>query len=167
VSDAAARQASDPSSRATVREPMLDPVTHDVRSRLVGVLFWIVLPVLAGYFLLHAIDGYHANAHRKPSGLTGTFLVTNRSCFGNVCQTAGTFVSDDGTFRENNVLGDYRWRVGERHHIVYKRDSPTLSLAPRWNPTATVVGATGGVILLALWATFLIGWLLGRRRPHP
>lgn len=145
--------------------PILDPVAHDARSRMVGIAFWVVLPVIAVVMVIRAMHDYNHQAHRRPAGLTGTFVVTNRSCFGNVCQSAGTFTSDDGTFREANLLGDYRWNVGERHHTAYKPDTGIIALPATWNPTATVLGASGGLLFLALWAYFLLAWLVRRRAP--
>lgn len=147
---------------------LLDPVAHDVRSRMFGLAFWVVLPLIALTAVGHGVQDYRTHAHRRPPGISGTFLVTNRSCFGNVCQSAGTFTSDDRTLREPNLLGDYRWNVGERHRAAYKPDTGIISLAARFDPTPDVLGTAGGLLYLMLWGYFLLNWARNlRRRPRP
>jgi hypothetical protein len=143
---------------------MLDPMVHDVRSRMFGLAFWMVLPLIAVTTVGHAMTDYAHNVNRRPPGLSGTFIVTNRSCFGNVCQTAGTFVSDDRTLREPNLLGYFSWRVGERHHTAYQPDTGIIALPARWDPTADLLGAVGALLFLILWAVFLVSWAV--RRSH-
>lgn len=149
---------------------MLDPVAHDVRSRMFGLAFWVVLPLIAVVTVVQAVQDYSAHVNRRPPGTSGTFLVTNRTCFGNVCQTAGTFVSDDGTLTEPNLLGDYRWKVGGRYRTAYQAGTGIIALAARWDPTGDVLGIAGGSVFLGMWAFFLLTWLVRlrrRRRPQP
>lgn len=142
------------------------PPVRDGAARVVGVLFWIVVPVLCVLVLLVTGSNFAHNINRQPTGIRGTFTVTDRTCFGNVCQNAGTFRSDDGRTRQDNLLGDYRWKIGETHRAVLGRESGVIALPSRWIPSATVYAALGAVVLLGFWAW---AWASerGRRRVRP
>lgn len=144
-------------------EALLDPLAHDARSRLAGLLFWIVLPILAVVAVVVASVDFSHRINAQPLGTTGTYVAQIRSCQGNVCQIAGTFTSDDNHLVVRNVLGDYRWKVGEKHPVVLNTQSEIISPAARWNPVATVVGGAAAVIYLSVWAWFA-GSAIRRRR---
>jgi hypothetical protein len=87
---------------------VLDPVAHDGRSRLAGLLFWVVLPVVAVIVVISASTTFAERVNAQPQGTAGTYVAEIRSCQGNVCQIAGTFTSNSGYIVVHSVLGDYR-----------------------------------------------------------
>jgi hypothetical protein len=141
----------------------LDPVAHPVRARVAGLLFWIVLPVLAIVAVVSASLTFAHRIDRQPVGTAGTFVATLRSCDGNVCQIAGTFTSDDQTLVVRGVLGDYRWKIGERHRVVLNPSSEVIALPASWSPVATVVGGSAAALFLIGWLALVAG-ALGRHR---
>jgi hypothetical protein len=144
----------------------LDPVAHDGRSRLVGLIFWVVLPVVALVAVIAASVTFSHRVNEQPQGTKGTYVAQIRSCQGNVCQVAGTFTSDDDLYTVRSVLGDYRWKVGEKHRVVLNPQSEIIALPAQWNPVATVVGGAGGLIFLVVWGGFVVSGIRSRRGPR-
>lgn len=125
---------------------------------VVGLAFWIVLPVVCLVTLAVGIDHVARHIHNVPAGTKGTFLVTSHSCQQQLCITAGTFTSANGLVVEPNLLGDYRWELGKKYGVVYNSNAAEIiSLPASWDPSSTVVGLAGGVAFLGLW-----GWCLSR-----
>ena len=151
-------------STDVTREATLDPVRHAGRARLAGLLFWLVLPVVAVIVVISASMTFAQRVDARPQGAKGTYVAQIRSCEGNVCQVAGTFTSDDGFYVVRSVLGDYRWKVGQKHRVVLNPQSEIIALPAQWNPVATVVGGAGGLVFLVLWSGFLIAAVRSRRR---
>lgn len=144
--------------------PALDPASHDARSRVAGLLFWVVLPAVALAVVVAASTTFAHRLNARPSGVRGTYVADLRSCNGNVCQVAGTFTSDDGSLVVRNVLGDYRLRTGQSRAVVLNPQAEIIALPATWNPTATVAGLTGGVVFLGVWVWFGLQARRGRRR---
>ncbi len=143
---------------------LLDPVAHRVRAHVVGLVYWIVLPLLAIAVL---VGGSWTTAHRihaEPVGVKGTYTVTDRSCFGDVCQNSGSFVATNGTLKFGTVLGDPRWKVGQVHTVVLDPQSEVIALPAKWDPVATLSGCVGALIFLGVWTYFLVSGLRARRR---
>lgn len=149
----------------THHEAVLDPVAHDARSRLAGLLFWFALPILAGIALAGSVNTFVDRFSAQPVGTKGNYAAQLRSCQGNVCQIAGTFTSDDGRSVVRSVLGDYRWKVGEVHRVVLNPNAEIIALPARWNPVATVVGGVAAAVFLGIWAWFVMAAIRQRLRP--
>lgn len=147
--------------------PVPESPDPDTRARVAGLAFWVVLPLLALAVVIAASATFATRVNAQPVGVRGTFVADLRSCTGNVCQVAGTFTSDDGRLVVRNVLGDYRLRTGQRRSVVLNPQAEIISLPARWNPTATVAGLVGGLVVLGGWAWFAVGAARARRRGIP
>jgi hypothetical protein len=128
-----------------------------VTTRLLALMFWFALPAIAIVTIISAVGTFAHRINAQPRGIEGTYVASLRSCQGNVCQIAGTFTSDDKFYVVRNVLGDYRWKVGESHRVVLNPYSEIIALPAQWNPVATVVGASGSFLFLVVWAWYVFG----------
>jgi hypothetical protein len=132
-------------------------------ARVVALAFWIVLPVLCAVMLVFGTEHLSRHLNNMPPGILGSYTVTSHSCSGEVCVTGGTFSSSDGRIVEKNLLGVYSWQDGETHKAIYDAQSvDVIPLPTHWDPTATVVGMTGALGFIVLWAVCLYGAI--RRR---
>jgi hypothetical protein len=132
-------------------------------TRLLGVVFWLVVPALCVVGIVLSVVTWTQHAHEQVPGIPGTFVVQNRSCGGSICQLTGTFSSTDGVLVLDNLTGLAGWDQNSKHDVVYDPSSPNaiVPLGDRWNPTAAIAALTGAGVLLLAW-----GWLaFGARRP--
>jgi hypothetical protein len=146
--------------------PRRRPANHVIRVAplVVGLAFWLVLPIACLVSLGVGIDHVARHIHHVPTGTKGSFLVTSHSCERQLCITAGTFTSTDGRIVEPNLLGDYRWELGKKYGVVYNSNAAEIiSLPASWDPSSTVVGLAGGVAFLGLWGWCLFRALIRRR----
>lgn len=121
-----------------------------------AVLFWIVLPVICLLAIGVGVDRLVSHINHVPGGVRGDFVVTTHNCQQELCITGGTFISDDKSVVERDLLGVYRWTLGTKHRVVYNADSAdVIPLPAHWDPTEAVLGLTGAAALLGLW-----GWCL-------
>jgi hypothetical protein len=119
--------------------------------------FWVVLPIASVLLLALGIDSILRHVNNIPAGVRGTYVVTSHDCQGQVCLTAGTFTSTDGRLVETDLLGDYRWQLGEKHRAVYNGNAvDVIPLPARWNPTAAIVGIAGVLAFLTIWTWCLL-----------
>jgi hypothetical protein len=124
---------------------------------LLGLAFWVVLPIASVLLLALGIDSILRHVNNIPAGVRGTYVVTSHDCQGQVCLTAGTFTSTDGRLVETDLLGDYRWQLGEKHRAVYNGNAvDVIPLPARWNPTAAIVGIAGVLAFLTIWTWCLL-----------
>jgi hypothetical protein len=144
-------------------------VTHRaeaVAPTILGVAFWVVLPVLCVITLGVGVDHLARHVNNVPSGTRGSYLVTSRSCDQQLCITAGTFSSTDGRIVEPNLLGDYRWQLGQKYGVVYNVNAAeVIRLPAHWDPSATVIGMAGAAGFLGLWVWCLRAVRRARRTP--
>ncbi len=160
-----------PAPRATTGGPA-DP---SGLTRLVALVFWIVLPVLGVTGIVLGVTTWTVHAHRQVPGIPGRFVVDNRSCGGSVCLATGTFTSTGGNLVIGPITGATGWSQNSSHDVVYDPSTPDLilPLPSQWNPTAAITSLAGAAVLLVVW-----GWLAlgasgrgsaasGARRPHP
>jgi hypothetical protein len=131
-------------------------------STAVAVLFWIVVPLFCLVSLGFGIERIVGHVVVVPSGLRGTYEVTNHSCSGPLCISTGTFTSTDGTVIVPGLLGDYRWQPGRSYKVLYSANSVEVTPLPRWDPSPTLLGLAGSIGYLAIW-----GWFFTRRRRRP
>lgn len=135
-------------------------------ARLLGLVFWVVLPALAVLGIALGIATWTRHAHRQVPGIPGTFLVENRSCGGSICQLTGTFRSTDGQLVLPDLTGVAGWTQNSHHDVVYDPSTPNgiVPLATHWDPTAAITAISGGTLLIGAW-----GWLAfgARRTPLP
>ena len=156
----------DVSSQLLARPRGLSLYSRDwsrLRSQVIALAFWIVLPVLCVLMLVLGTQLLSKHLNNVPPGILGTYKVTSHSCSGEVCVTGGTFTSADGRLTERNLLGVYSWQDGEVHKALY--DSKSVDVIPlpsHWDPTSTIVGMVGALGFVVLWSVFLYGAI--RRR---
>jgi hypothetical protein len=133
---------------------------------VLGVLFWLGLPVLCLFALGLGIDHLARHVNNVPAGIRGKYVVTSHSCQEHLCITAGTFTSTDGRIVEPNLLGDYRWKPGIEYGVVYNGNAAeVIGLPAHWDPSATLIGMAGAASALVLWGCCLRGVLRRRRAP--
>jgi hypothetical protein len=127
---------------------------------LVGLVFWIVLPLACVASLVVGSMNLATKIDRKPTGTLGTYLVTSHNCREELCITGGTFTSSDGSLVQTDLFGSYSWQLGTTHDAIYNSDAAdVIPLPGRWDPTATILGMLGAIGFLAAW-----GWCLRRAR---
>ncbi len=146
-----------------VRVWLARPDWPRLRTRVISLAFWVILPALCVVMLVLGTQLLSKHLNNVPPGTLGTYKVTSHSCSGEVCVTGGTFTSADGRLTERNLLGVYSWQDGEIHKAIY--DSTSVDVIPlpsHWDPTATVVGMAGALGFVVLWSVFLYGAI--RRR---
>jgi hypothetical protein len=127
----------------------------------VGLVFWILLPLLCVATLIIGSVNLVTKIDRVPAGILGSYQVTSHSCHQELCITGGTFTSTTGNVVETNLFGSYEWQLGTAHPAIYNDDAAdVIPLPGRWDPTATILGMTGALAFIAVW-----GWcLLAHRR---
>lgn len=128
-------------------------------ARLLGLLFWVVLPLLAAFGLWLGLSTFATHVDNRPPGIPGTYVVVDRSCSGGLCNGSGTFTATDGSFTGVGLWGPTQWAQGTKHSVVYDPSTPDLivPLPSRWNPTAAITALTGATGLLVLWGWFAFG----------
>jgi hypothetical protein len=129
---------------------------RSVSALILGLLFWIVLPVVALLMVITSVATYRDKIDAQPTGTKGTYVATNRSCDGNVCQVIGTFTSDDHTLVKLYVIGDYRWEKGHTYPAVINPESQLIALPALWSPISTIFAGVGGVAGVLIWLGLLI-----------
>jgi hypothetical protein len=125
---------------------------------MLALLFWVVVPLFCLVSLGFGIERIVGHVVVVPSGLRGTYQVTNHSCSGPLCISTGTFTSMDGTVTVPGLLGDYRWRPGRIYKVLYSATSVEVTPLPSWDPSPTLLGLAGSIGYLAIW-----GWFFKRR----
>jgi hypothetical protein len=141
-------------------EPAPDGWLYQHAPRIVGLIFWFVLPLACIASLVVGSINLATKIDRRPSGTVGTYLVTSHSCHQELCITGGTFTSTDGKVVQTNLFGSYSWRLGTTHKAIYSDNAAdVIPLPGRWDPTATILGMTGALAFLTVWA-----WCLRRSR---
>src|ERR1700748_2085649 len=127
---------------------------------IVGLIFWILLPLACVATLAIGSVNLATKLDRVPNGTVGTYQVTSHNCHQELCITGGTFTSTDGSVVETNLFGSFAWRLGTTHQAVYNEDAAdVVPLPARWDPTATILGMAGALGFLAVWC-----WCLFARR---
>jgi hypothetical protein len=119
---------------------------------IVGLVFWILLPLVCAVNL--AVGGFNlaTKIDRVPNGTVGTYQVTSHNCHQQLCITGGTFTSTDGSVVETNLFGSFAWRLDTTHQAVYNADAAdVVPLPARWDPTATILGMAGSLGFMAVW----------------
>jgi len=147
-----------PAATATRRRAAADRAIR-WRTKAIGLLFWVVIPLFCLVSVGFGIERIVGHVIDVPSGLRGTYQVTNHSCSGPLCISTGTFTSTDGTVTVSGLLGDYRWQPGRTYKVLYSPNSVEVTPLPGWEPSSTILGMAGAIGYLVLWA-----WFLRRRR---
>jgi hypothetical protein len=117
--------------------------------RIAGWLFWVVFPLACLAAIWLSVSSLVAHLGHQPPGIKGEF-VGGRNCSHGVCLVSGTFTSDNGKVTVTSLLGDPRWKVGEKHRVVYDGKSAEISAITEWDPTTAILAAAGAVTYLGV-----------------
>lgn len=129
---------------------------------IAGWLFWVVFPLFAIISLVFVGSSFASHVGTNPDGVRGSFVAA-RSCNRGVCIVGGQFTSDDGTIRNESLLGDSRWQTGEVHQVVWNPRGVEVAALGQWDPTVTVIAGVAAVSYLASVAWFAHGMRRGTR----
>jgi hypothetical protein len=129
---------------------------------VLAVLFWVGVPVACALMLLQGSTQLATRSHDTPPGVRGNFVVTTHNCQQKLCNSRGTFTSDDNALVANDLLGLPQWKLGTPHRVAYNTGATeVIPLPADWDLTGAVLGIAGALVLLGIW-----GWciLAVRRR---
>jgi len=124
--------------------------------RVAGWLFWVVFPLFSIVSLVYVVIAFATHIGEEPDGYRGTFTAA-RSCSRGVCIVGGTFTSDDGSVRNETLIGDPRWRTGEQHRVVWNPKGVEVTSLGTWDPTVSVIAGVAAVSYLAAVGYFARG----------
>jgi hypothetical protein len=130
--------------------------------KVAGWLFWVVFPLFALVSLVFVVLAFVSHVGHQPDGIKGTF-VANRLCSRGICVVGGVFTSEDGTIKNESLLGDSRWKTDEMHQVVWNPHGVEVSALGTWDATVTVLGGVAAVSYLAAVGWFAQGMRRGRR----
>jgi hypothetical protein len=141
---------------AYVAEPSTDLVAMSFPGAraIAGWLFWVIFPLLCLVSIVFVIIAIASHVGHRPDGIRGEF-VGSRTCSRGVCLVGGGFTSDDGSIKNLRVVGDSRWRTGERHEVIYDPKGYEVTALPgHWDPTTRAIAGVGALCYLGVVGYF-------------
>lgn len=124
-------------------------------TRLAGVLFWVVFPVLSAVSILLGTRSLAAHLGERYDTPPGTFTVTTKSCHDQLCTVSGDFDGADPIYSRYQIAGDPRWKIGDtRPAFLDVGSSEVRAHQEYWNPSTSLFAVTGGGVYL-----IVVGWI--------